>query len=140
MPQQQAAWPGFDSSFLGDIASAVQRRGKAIRYQTRLSCEREWEERTDGTWERMNLDLVSHVQVRLSVWSDGIMWLRVCQAGPRRSGGWKFLDRLAGDVRLLPPSEVAERLEATLALCSSPHPANFSQRLRGLWKAVDKIG
>src|SRR5215510_7622571 len=73
-------WPVFDAPLLGDVGAALLRRRKAIKYHARLACEREFSETADETFERLNLDLecLLGIQLRLSVWADGIMWLSVC--------------------------------------------------------------
>jgi len=59
MSEPLSSWPDFDSLLLRDIVAALQRRGKAIRYRGRLSCECELEETAAFTFERLNVDIVT---------------------------------------------------------------------------------
>jgi hypothetical protein len=129
-------WPAFDAPLLQDIAEAFRRRGKAIRYQTTLFCERDFSETADGVLERLNLDLC-HGHVRLSVWDDGVMWLSVCVRGVGRNSGWAFKDDFHGDVLDLSGQSLVRMVETTLAMSFGVAPAaEEREQLRELWRPV----
>ena|SRR5689334_19310059 len=108
--------PLFDSAFLHEVACAIQRRSKAIRYHGRLECSREVEE----GGERLNFDFDGHfVCIRLSIWWDGVMWLSVTQPGPRRTGGWSLCIQFHSHVAEFDGYEICRCFEQTIA-----HPVN----------------
>jgi len=71
--------PLFESALLHDIASAIEWRGKSIRYRGRLECSRS----VEGPFERLNINFASPVYgyVWLSIWSDGKLWLALDSTG-----------------------------------------------------------
>ena len=105
------AVPDFESDVLWGIAIAVARRGKAIRSWGTLELSRAIEE-----FERLNLDFAgsSRFHVRLSIWSDGALWLGVTRPGPRRAGGWDHRDEFHSRLTGLGPRDVVERFEQTI--------------------------
>jgi hypothetical protein len=117
--------PDFESDLLWDIALAVARRGKAIRYHGTLELSR-----ADEEFERLNLDFtdVLGFRVRLSIWSDSVVWLGITKRGPRRTGasGWAYRDEFHSRLDDLTPHDVVERFEQTI---QSPAEA------RNLWPA-----
>ena len=104
--------PLFESAALHEIASAIEQRGKAIRYHGRLECSRAIEQ----PFERLNLDFdgLLRAHVRVSVWSDGQLWLCVTQPGPRRTGGWEFYAEFRSHVAELDGSDFCRRFELTI--------------------------
>ena len=102
----------FDSPLLISIVQAVERRGKAIRYQGTLACEREFERGV----ERLNVDVTLGLRerLRLSVWSDGAFWFSVNKPGPRRAGGWQINEQVEGSLGEWTPSEIVERIEESM--------------------------
>ena len=102
----------FDSPLLGSVLEAVEQRGKAIRYHNSLECGRDLERGS----ERLNVNLTSvdSIQCRFSLWSDGAFWLSVNKAGPRRTGGWQITEQVEGSIGEWTPSEIVERIEATI--------------------------
>jgi hypothetical protein len=111
--------PHFESVRLQEIASAMERRGKAIRYHGRLECSREMED----TGERLNIDFAAtlHFRVRLSIWADGVFWLGITEPGPRRTGGWAHCYAGHGDLTGLDAHEVLERFEQTIHSPTEAH-------------------
>lgn len=105
------AVPDFESPLLWDIAIAVARRGKAIRYHGRLDSSRAVEVR-----ERLNLDFtgVSGFRVRFSIWSDAVIWLGITKPGPKHAGGWAYRDEFHSQLADLSPQDVVERFEQTV--------------------------
>jgi hypothetical protein len=105
------AVPDFESDVLWDIAIAVARRAKAIRSSGTLELSRDVEE-----FERLNLDFTgsSGFHVRLSIWSDGALWLGVTKPGPNRAGGWDHRDEFRSRLTGLGPHDVVERFEQTI--------------------------
>ncbi len=114
----------FESELLREIASAVERRGKAIRYHGRLKYSRFFE----NSIERINLDFAGILgfRVRLSIWSDGVLWLGITKPGPRRIGGWAYRDEFHSHVDSLDTNAFVERFEQTI---HSPTQA------RSIWPA-----
>jgi hypothetical protein len=133
-------WPRFDSALLQGVAAAFQRRGKAIRYQAGLSCEREFSETGGGTSERLNLDLrPGSGDLRLTVWEDGVTWLRLCVVGSGRNAGWAFVDHFYGSVQDVSPEALVALVEATIAEPFRPgssDPQEYRERLRTIWGRV----
>lgn len=126
-------WPTFDSPLLREIAAAFLRRRKAIAYHSGLSCEREFSESATGAVERLNLGAAD---LRLSVWSDGAMWLAVYIPGFGRSSGWAFKDAFHGDVQDVAAETLVGMVEATLALSFGADPTKEQQQLRRVWARV----
>jgi hypothetical protein len=120
----------FDSPLLTSIVQAVERRGKAIRYQGTLVCERE----LDRGVERLNVDVTSTLRerLRLSVWSDGTFWLSVNK--PKRAGraGGRSTSRskaLWASGRLQRSSSVSSRVcFIPQMLPVSGHPKHLTRR------------
>jgi hypothetical protein len=126
-------WPTFDAPLLREIATAFLRRRKAIAYHSGLSCEREFSESAAGAVERLNLVAGD---LRLSAWSDGVMWLAVSVRGFGRSAGWSFKDSFHGDVQDVSAETMVGMVEATLALSFGADQDQEQQRLRGVWARV----
>ena len=114
----------FESALLRQIADGFERRGKAIRYHGELECSRAVED----SIERLNVDFTAIVgcRVRLSVWSDGVLWLGITEPGPRRTGGWAYRNEFHSHLDSLDACSVVERFEQTI---HSPRQA------RGFWPA-----
>ena len=100
------------AALLHDIASAIERRGKAIRYHGRLECSRA----VEAPLERLNVDYdgLLSTHVRVSIWSDGQLWLCVTQPGPRRTGGWELYDEFRSHVAEFDGADVSQRFEQTI--------------------------
>jgi hypothetical protein len=126
-------WPTFDAALLREIAAAFLRRRKAIAYQTSLSCEREFSESAASAVERLNLQAG---RLRLSAWSDGVMWLAVCVRGLGRGAGWAFKDTFHGDVGDVSAEALVGMVEATLALPFGADAVKEREQLRGVWARV----
>jgi hypothetical protein len=134
-----ADWPTFDASLLQGVAAAFLRRRKAIAYQAGLSCGREFSESAaGGAIERLNLD-IPDVNLRLSVWADGVMWFRICVPGLGPNAGWAFKDRFHGDVGDVSAEALVEMVEATLGLRLGSDPASELLQLRRLWARVHPL-
>ena len=133
-------WPTFDSTLLQEVVSAFARRRKAIRYKSGLSCEREFSETGSGAWERLNVDLQPGIgDLRLSVWEDGVMWLRLCMPGTGRNSGWAFMDEFHGSINDISPETVVAMIENTIAepfRAESSAPMEYRERLRMIWGRV----
>jgi hypothetical protein len=138
MTPPSPGWPVFAAPVLRDVAAAFQRRRKAIGYHGRLSCGQEFSETATGSHERLNLDYESlpGLQLRLSLWEDGTLWLRACIRRPGTNQGWAFLDHFYGTWHDLAPSELVENFEATILVCSGAVPAEAGERLRALWRTA----
>jgi hypothetical protein len=126
-------WPTFDAPLLREIAAAFRRRRKALAYRVGLSCERQFTESAEGATERLNLEAGD---LRLSAWSDGVMWLALCVRGFGRGAGWAFKDTFHGDVQDVSAEALVGMVEATLALTFGADPDQERERLRGVWARV----
>jgi hypothetical protein len=133
-------WPTFDSSLLQSVASAFIHRRKTIRCQAGLSCEREYSEKDRGASERLNLDLhPGNGDLRLSVWQDGGMWLRLCVSGSGRNSGWAFMDEFHGSINDVSPETLVTMIEKTIATRFRPEssdPMEYREQLRTIWGRV----
>jgi hypothetical protein len=126
-------WPTFDAPLLREIAVAFTRRRKAIAYHSGLSCERAFSESATGAVERLNIETGD---LRLSAWSDGVIWLAVYVPGFGRGAGWAFKDAFHGDVQNVSAETLVGMVEATLALSFGADPEKEQQQLRGVWARV----
>ena len=126
-------WPTFDSPLLQGVGSAFLRRRKAVVYHAGLSCEREFSESATSALERLNLDAGN---LRLCIWSDGVMWLAVCVRGFGRGAGWAFKDTFHGDIQDVSAEVLVGLVEATLALPFGSDADNERQQLRVVWARV----
>jgi hypothetical protein len=133
-------WPAFDAPLLQDVATAFARRRKAITYSTDLSCTRESDESDSEVFERLNFDLGSgrpgESNLRLTVWADGVMWLRLCVGAFGRNAGWAFIDHFHGEARDVSAEALVGMVEATLALRIGDDPASERQQLRAIWAPI----
>jgi hypothetical protein len=128
-----ADWPDFDAPLLQEVAGAFRRRRMAIAYQQPLSCAREFTESNASAVERLTLVAGT---LRLSIWSDGVLWLAVCVRASVRNAGWSFQDSFHGDVRDVSAESLVRMFEATLALTFGSNPAEERQQLRAVWSRV----
>jgi hypothetical protein len=126
-----ADWPSFESPLLQEIATAFLRRRKAIAYHGGLVCQRELGE--SEAIERLNLDAG---ELRLCIWSDGVMWLGLCVRACGRDAGWAFKDTFHGDVGDVSGEALVAMVLATLSLPWGADPATEREQLRGLWARV----
>jgi hypothetical protein len=139
-----SGWPAFDAPLLQGVVSAFLRRRKAIRYRAEmLSCEREFSETGCGAWERLNFDLCpGYGQLRLSVWDDGTMWLRLCVAGFGRNSGWIFKEEFHGSINDVSPEALLGMIEHTIAEPFLPGYAEYSDPIeyrRRLWTIWGRV-
>ena len=134
-------WPTFDSSLLQSVASAFLRRRKTMRYQAGLFCEKEFGETDRGTSERLNFDLhPGNGDLRLSVWEDGVMWLRLCVSGSGRNSGWAFMEDFHGSINDVSPETLVAMIEKTIATRFRPEssdPTEYREQLRTIWGRVE---
>jgi hypothetical protein len=126
-------WPKFDTQLLRDIAAAFKRRRRAIAYQVGLSCEREISESAAGAMERLNVEAGD---MRLSAWSDGVLWLGVCVPAFGRGAKWAFKDAFHGDTQDVSAEALVGMVEATLALPFGNDPPKEREQLREVWARV----
>lgn len=126
-------WPIFDAPLLIQIAGAFARRRKAIAYRAGLACEREFTEAADGVYERLNLESGN---LRLCIWSDGVMWLGVSVRRSGQGAGWAFQDAFHGHVMDVSGESLVAMLEATLSLPFGTNPDQERRQLRETWMRV----
>ena len=107
--------PLFESALLHDVASAIERRGKSIRYRGCLECSRA----VEAPFERLNVNFASSVygDIRLSIWSDGRLWLCVTPSGGQHV-------EIRSHVAEFDGCEVCRRFEQTI---------NDSAHVRDFW-------
>ena len=95
----------FDADTLNGLAAAFRARSKAITYHAA-----EWTvTRDDETQlERLNIDADGHHgKLRLSVWTDGVLWFRLCRG--RAKNGWEFMLSFHGDRKDLDAATIVEQ-------------------------------
>ncbi len=133
-------WPQFEAPLLREVVAAFRRRRKALRNQAGLSCEREFSETDRGAFERLNFDLQPGCgDLRLTVWEDGVLWLRLCVPTYQRQGGWAFQDDFYGTTDDVSPETLVALVEATIRESFYPgrsDPAAYRTRLRTIWRRV----
>jgi hypothetical protein len=137
---ERSGWPSFGAPLLQEVARAFLRRRKALRYQAGLTCGREFSETPQGSMERLNLDLrQGPADLRLSLWADGVLFLRLCVKGPGRNSGWAFLDSFHGDVQDVSAAALVGLVEATLAEpfeVGRSDQREYRERWRQTWARV----
>lgn len=145
MPRKakQSDWPFFASGLLDSVAAAFRLRRKAIRYQAGVSCSREICETAAGASERLNLDFqpILGGDLRLSVWEDGLMWLRLCVAALGRNAGWAFIDSFYGSINDVSAAALVLMVEATMAepfRVGNSDVASYRDQLRKIWGRVQR--
>jgi hypothetical protein len=129
-------WPVFDAPLLQAVVAAFKRRRKAIAYHTNLTCTREFCESSSEVIERLNLDLRSN-SLRLSVWTDGVLWVRLCRRGLGRNTGWAFMDHFYGDAQIVPAEALVAMVEQTLGLPIGTELASEREQLRAIWTSIE---
>ncbi len=114
--------PLFESALLHDIASAIERRGKSIRYHGSLMCSRA----VEAPFERLNVDVESILgwSIRLSIWSDGHLWLCVRELGSKSTGRRSKSVEIRSHVAEFDGFEVCKRFKQTI---------NDRARVRDFW-------
>lgn len=127
------------SALLATLLRAFERRGKAIRYKTRRLVMTAETER-DGI-ERLNVDVEAfgprHVQVRLSIWQNGQLYLGVHRSAPG-GRGWDYAIQLTGQLRPRPAADVVRSFEETLE-ASSPAQTDRAERLLRIWSFAHPV-
>jgi hypothetical protein len=108
------AWPTFKAIFLADLVTAFRRRSKAISHHARSFT---LQGSVDSGTERLDTDiklLACRIDVRLSVWDDKAIWLRLCRANSKKMGGWAFLLAFRGHISQTSGPEIVALLERSL--------------------------
>ena len=122
------------SALLATLLRAFERRGKAIRHKTSRLVMTTETEPTDGA-ERLNIDVEAFgrpaVQVRLSIWQDGQLYLGAHRGAPG-SRGWEYAIELTGRLRPRPAVVVVRSFEATLDAVR-PGQTGYAERLLRIW-------
>ena len=132
----------FEDPLLNECATAFERRGKAIRYQTKaLAIERAVE--ADGA-ERLNVDASTvearPTQVRLVLWAEGGLWFQAARPGPSARGGWDFLFSFNGTLGDVDPDELVATFESSLGeVHASSGVSDAAARLLALWSRVQPV-
>ncbi len=71
--------------------------------------------------------------MRLTVWEDGQMRLRLCASAFKRQGGWAFKDDFYGSTDDVSPEALVAMVEATIGETSTrgnSDPQMYRDRLR----------
>ena len=104
-------WPTPDSALLVEILAAFRRRSKAIKHKvTRWSAECDIEEGL----ERLDIDFCPYgPEIRLSVWQDGCLLVRVCQAS---KSGWLVNYTVEASVAQASASDIVSATEDTFVV------------------------
>ena len=137
----RSEWPSFQSSLLTELVAAFRNRSKAISYHLRsFSVKSSLESGSAGNLERLNIDAhgSSSRELRLSVWADGGIWLRLCKPNSKKMGGWAFLIAFHGHMNQIPPHDMVALFEKSLNIGTS---ATVSSRIRSdllrVWRTVE---
>lgn len=134
------------SQRLRAVLAELSSRQKAIKYRLQdFSHEVEGDIENGAPFHRLNIDALLSggrpTGVRLSIWDDGQMWLRVAKPGPASRGGWTFLDSFHGSVSDMGAGRVVQLLELTLNASrgiSEKSINSLPMRLREIWaEAID---
>lgn len=102
-------WPEPKAELLHGVVSAFRRRSKAVKHSL-LRWDMSLE--TDDSLERLNVDTFCLHDIRLSVWADGQMWIRVCKGD---KNGWELNYSFYLDLNDNDPATVVRRFEETHA-------------------------
>ena len=98
---------------------------------------REFSESAAGVHERLNLDIRDgSLQLRMSVWANGLLWLSACVRAHGRSKGWVFQYAFHGDADDVSAATVVTMIEATLRLRLEAEPAANREQLQSVWSRV----
>ena len=121
-------WPKPQSNLLSEIVLAFQNRSKAIKYNLN-KWTMDLEE--DEGYERLNIDasVLLH-NIRLSIWSDGAMWIRVCSGN---KNGWVTNYSFDLDLGENSSSSVIDRFVETLIFFES------NDRVEEIWSNFNPI-
>lgn len=114
------AFPQFDADTLTALTDAFRARSKAITYHApNWTISRE----PDTDVERLNVDAEGHHgNLRLSVWSDGGLFFRICRG--RAKKGWAFMLSFHGDRAGLDAQTIVEQFISSMT--SDTHLTNWS--------------
>jgi len=136
-PTRHPAVPKFASGFLDGVADAVGRRAHAIKHRAfHFGCTRE----QDGPNERMNLDVklldTPATTARVSLWSDGAMWLGVNKPASSHQG-WSFVFAASGRADVLSAEQIVANFEQTLGIADSAQRSCSEADIMDAWSDVD---
>lgn len=136
-------WPSFESPFLADVASALRKRGKAIKHQVgAYSCERVWYEEDDGRFEKAELYFESlndrPFRISCHLWDDRWLWIDVRQATISKpvEKGWAFEWSHEGRVGDAPPQDIIDAVEKSISATHGNDPAHIKSELSDLWTPI----
>lgn len=117
--------PSFSEERLNNIVRAFTKRSKALKHH---SCSVAFEKELEDGSERLNIDCDvldrPPIQVRLSVWTDGVAYFRTCQSAKQ---GWRFNIQLSGTLIDIEPIVIEERFEDSIR-------ESEENRLLEIWK------
>ena len=121
-------FPQFDAEYLGTLTDSFRSRSKAITGHAKgWTISRE----IDGEYERFIVDADGfHGQLRLSVYNDGSLWLRLCRGRPKN--GWKFLLTFHGNRGNLETETIVEQFINSMAY-------DTADTLLLIWGNVDPV-
>ena len=128
----------FENPLLRECAAAFERRGKAIRYNTKgFAIERAVE--ADGR-ERLNVGVSARggrpASTRFCLWSDGALWFQAAKPGVSARGGWDFQFSFSGTLGDLPPDELVSTFESGLVAVNHRGGSDVEARVLLLWSRV----
>jgi hypothetical protein len=131
----------FESSLLRAVAEGFQKRSKALRHQTKALVITREKDINSSEPERLNIDAKTiearPTQVRLSVWSDGVLWFRACQ--PTKAG-WSFMLAFHGQLKTSATRDMEPLFEKSLGLVyGATRKSECDQQLLSLWRAVSPV-
>ena len=129
-------WPIFETPKLAALQGAFACRRTALQHHSRVfECNRQIEK----GYERVNFDYTSEqtplTEIRLSAWSDGVMFLRACQGSKKK--GWIYNVRFYGNLSEVAPEEVVVMFETTLVTSTQSKPSECEGDIWSVWKDVE---
>lgn len=135
--------PRVPSPFVAELLAAFLRRRKAIKYRLKSFEPRLEVEAGDDGEELQLLHVEARTgggpesQISLKVWEDGELWFQACRPGPRRQGGWAFLESFHGSVGELRGPGVVKLFEESLTpIGLFPAGGDIGAQLRRIWRTA----
>ena len=125
-------WPQTTSGELRRIVDAFRGKSKSLSYSDRWSCEHS----TEGG-ERLDIDFRGPADVRLSFWSDGVMWVRACRRAEGAHAGWAFVWAFHGSWADVEPGQLVEMYKAS-RIHLRPTPQSEAEFI-GTWARVKPV-
>jgi len=130
-------WPAPIAPALREIVDALKKRSKAIKGKTgtgKFDISLMTDDVKGERFERLNLDVTlftnadQYTDVRMAFWDDFLLRIDICRPATGRQG-WDYSYGRFGDFTEVPPTTVAEHIEATISTFDL-----LSDRIDKLWE------